>query len=199
VLNIFTVKHLHRLLYPATWSIYAKLSAALLLAAIAPMSFTAYCRQYSTSMLFVVGITTIVALFLARTITRPIRNLTTAAQTLSHGDFDVSALDINNTLLKDSQTKDDIGQLIRVFLEMSEQVRLRNHKLKTQVRELRIEIDENKKVHQVSDITENEYFQQLQQKVQQLRKQSVSSSETESEYYERLQNKVQSLRERSRL
>jgi methyl-accepting chemotaxis protein len=197
VLNILIVKHLNRLLNPSVWSISAKLSAALLLASIAPMSFTAYCRQYSTSMLVVAGITTIVALFLARMITRPIRTLTAAAQTLGHGDFDASALDVNDTLIKDSQTKDDIGQLVRVFLAMSEQVRLRNQKLKTQVQELRIEIDENKKVHQVADITENEYFQQLQQKIQKLRKQSISVAETESQYYERLQNKVQSLKKRS--
>jgi methyl-accepting chemotaxis protein len=191
------VKHLHRLFYQFTWSLSGKLSAALLLVAIAPMSFTPYCSQYRTSMLIIAGITTTVALLMARIITRPIRTLTSAVQTLEHENFDASALDVNDTLLKDSQTKDDIGQLVRVFLEMSEQVRVGNQKLKTQVQELRIEIDENKKAHQVADITENEYFQQLQYKVQKLRKQSVSASETETEYYERLQNKVQSLRERS--
>jgi methyl-accepting chemotaxis protein len=185
------------LFYPSTWSISGKLSAALLLVAIAPMSFTPYCSQYRTSMLIIAGITTTVALLMARIITRPIRTLTSAVQTLGHENFDASALDVNNTLLKDSQTKDDIGQLVRVFLKMSEQVRVGNQKLKTQVQELRIEIDESKKAHQVADITENEYFQQLQYKVQKLRKQSVSASETETEYYQRLQDKLQSLRERS--
>jgi len=36
------MKLIHRLIYPPSWSIAAKLSTALLVAAIAPMSFTAY-------------------------------------------------------------------------------------------------------------------------------------------------------------
>jgi hypothetical protein len=193
------VKHPHRWLHLSTWSIYAKLSAALIVVAIAPMIFAPYCSQYRTSMLLTAVITTTAALLMARIITRPIRILTSSIKILGQENFDASALNVNHPLLKDSQTQDDIGQLVRIFLAMSEQVRVGNQKLKTQVQELCIEIDENKKAHQVADITENEYFQQLQYKVQKLRKQSVSAGETETEYYERLQNKVQSLKMRSRV
>ncbi len=144
-------------------------------------------------MLVVGGITAIVALLLARSIARPIRALTDAAQALEQGDFNPQRLALV------SRTQDDIGRLVRVFLHMAEQVRAREQKLKQQVIALRIEIDETKRVSQVAEITENEHFQQLQKKIQKLREQAVSSGETPDEYFQRLQSKVQSLKERSRL
>jgi chromatin segregation and condensation protein Rec8/ScpA/Scc1 (kleisin family) len=95
-----------------------------------------------------------------------------------------------------SRSNDDIGQLVRVFLQMAQKLKAREQNLKQQVMELRIEIDEAKKVRQVAEITETDDFQQLQKKVQKLRNQSVTASETETEYYQRLQQKVQQLKVR---
>lgn len=155
--------------------------------------------QNGSSVLLVGGITAIIALLLARSIARPIRSLTAAAQALEHDDFDSHVLELRNTLVKVAPTQDDIGQLVRVFLEMAEEVRMRDQRLKMQVQQLRIEIDETKRDTQVAEITENEHFQQLQKKIQKLREQAVSSGETPDEYFQRLQSKVQSLKERSRL
>jgi hypothetical protein len=52
---------------------------------------------------------------------------------------------------------------------MAREVYAREQRLKEQVRELRIEIDETKKAREVAEITETEYFQQLQHRAKQLR------------------------------
>ncbi|MEH2382702.1 MAG: cache domain-containing protein [Nostoc sp.] len=152
---------------------------------------------HGSSVLIIGGITAIIALLLARRISRPIHALTGAAQALEHDDFDSYVLELHQSLAKSTHSQDDIGQLVRVFLKMAEEVRMRHQKLKMQVQELRIEIDETKRANNVAEITENEHFQQLQIKIQKLREQAVIVSETETDYYRRLQSKVQSLKERS--
>ncbi|WGV26495.1 cache domain-containing protein [Halotia branconii] len=149
------------------------------------------------SVLIVGGITAIIALLLARRISQPIYALTATAQALEQDDFDSQVLELRPRLEKLAHTQDDIGQLVRVFLGMAEQVRMRDQKLKMQVQELHIEIDETKRASNVAEITENEHFRQLQKKIQKLREHEVTVSETETDYYQRLQTQVQSLKERS--
>ncbi|OUL34025.1 cache domain-containing protein [Nostoc sp. 106C] len=153
--------------------------------------------QHGSSVLIVGGITAIIALLLARRISRPIHALTDAAQALEHDNFDSQVQKLYQNLDKLACTPDDIGQLVRVFLQMAEEVRMRHQKLKIQVRELHIEIDETKRANNVAEITENEHFRQLQQKIHKLRERKVTASETETDYYHRLQTKVQSIKERS--
>jgi hypothetical protein len=52
---------------------------------------------------------------------------------------------------------------------MATEVRAREQRLKQEVRELRIEIDEVRAAQQVAEITETKYFQDLQRKVSELR------------------------------
>lgn len=152
---------------------------------------------HGSSVVIVGGITAMLALLLARKISRPIHALTGAAQALEDDDFDSHVLELHQNLMKVAHSQDDMGQLVRVFLQMAEQVRMRDQKLKMQVQELRIEVDETKRVNQVAEITENEHFQQLQKKIQKLREHEVTQGETETEYYQRLQTKVQSMKEQS--
>jgi DNA-binding response OmpR family regulator len=64
---------------------------------------------------------------------------------------------------------DALGQLARVFQQMAAEVRARERLLKQEVRQLRIEIDEARAARQVADITQTEYFQDLQAKASELR------------------------------
>jgi two-component system, cell cycle response regulator len=64
---------------------------------------------------------------------------------------------------------DALGQLARVFQRMATEVRAREQRLKQEVRELRIEIDEVRAARQVAEITETKYFQDLQRKASELR------------------------------
>ena len=89
--------------------------------------------------------------------------ITAAAAAVETGTFQ------SHTLDEVAARSDELGQLARVFQRMTEQVRVREEKLKQQVEELRIEIDQSKRMQQVSQITKTDSFQQLKQKVKQLR------------------------------
>jgi CRP-like cAMP-binding protein len=75
-----------------------------------------------------------------------------------------------------ARRSDELGQLARVFQGMVRQVYMRELNLKRQVNELRIEIDEAKKAGQVAEITETEYFQELQKKAHRLRQERHEES-----------------------
>ena len=64
---------------------------------------------------------------------------------------------------------DALGRLARVFRRMALEVYAREQRLKQEVKRLRIEIDEAKAARQVAEITETDYFQDLQRKAEELR------------------------------
>lgn len=92
-----------------------------------------------------------------------VNHVTRAAGAVESGTFELQSLD------KVAARDDSLGQLARVFQKMARQVYAREERLKQQVQELRIEIDEVKKAHQVAEITETDYFRDLSQKAQRLR------------------------------
>jgi len=67
------------------------------------------------------------------------------------------------------ERSDALGQLARVFQGMAEEVAAREQRLRREVQQLKIEIDEVRAARQVEEITESEYFRRLQQKVDELR------------------------------
>lgn len=68
-----------------------------------------------------------------------------------------------------AQRRDELGNLARVFQRMIKEIYTREDRLRHQVEELRIEIDESKKLRQVNEITSNDYFKQLRSQAHQLR------------------------------
>src|SRR5207245_4534465 len=68
-----------------------------------------------------------------------------------------------------ARRSDELGQLALVFQEMARQVYAREQQLQRQVRQLRIEIDQERRTREVADITESDYFQQLLGKADELR------------------------------
>ena len=94
---------------------------------------------------------------------RQVTCLTDAAAAVEGGTFDPGCLaDV-------AQRADELGQLARVFQSMAREVYAREQRLKQQLQELRIEIDEAKKAQQVAEITETDYFRELSEKAQRLR------------------------------
>jgi polyhydroxyalkanoate synthesis regulator phasin len=71
-----------------------------------------------------------------------------------------------------AQRGDELGQLGRLFQKMAREVHEREERLKNQIQQMQIQIDEASKARQVAEITETEYFQQLNDKVRQLRDKS---------------------------
>jgi CheY-like chemotaxis protein len=94
---------------------------------------------------------------------RAVARVTQAAAAVEAGAFESQELDAVGA------RPDALGQLARVFVRMAEEVRAREQRLKREVQLLRIEIDEARTSRQVAEITETEYFQALEAKVEMLR------------------------------
>jgi two-component system, cell cycle response regulator len=93
-----------------------------------------------------------------------VQRITGAAAAVEAGAFDPTCLD------EVAGRQDALGQLGRVFQRMASEIYAREHSLKQQVQALRIEIDQAKKAREVAEITESDYFRQLKERAQRLRK-----------------------------
>ena len=86
-----------------------------------------------------------------------------AAGAVEDGTFDAAMLD------SVAVREDALGNLARIFQHMACEVAARERALQEQLRELRIEIDEAKTQRQVAEITETDYFRDLQRRADALR------------------------------
>lgn len=96
--------------------------------------------------------------------------ITAAAGALEAGVYDPCSLD------EVGRRTDELGQLARVFQRMANEVQAREQRLKQEVQQLRIQIDETKKAREVAQITESDYFQHLQQRVKEMRRKGREDS-----------------------
>src|SRR5436309_3354636 len=110
----------------------------------------------------VLSVGLVASVILARRVTGPVSRLTAAAALETH-TFDPESL------AEVTRRPDELGHLARVFHRMALEVYAREQRLRQEVQQLRIEIDEAKKVRQVAEITETDYFQDLRQRAQALR------------------------------
>ncbi|CAN5170163.1 hypothetical protein BH18ACT4_BH18ACT4_02660 [soil metagenome] len=92
-----------------------------------------------------------------------VSRVTDAASAVESGRFRAETLD------EVGQRPDALGQLARVFQGMAREVAAREQRLRQEVHQLRIEIDEVQAARRVEEITESDYFRRLQEKVDQLR------------------------------
>src|SRR5918997_1722303 len=97
---------------------------------------------------------------------RNVEHVTTAAAAVEAGEFDPK------TIEQVAAREDELGQLARVFQRMAGEVQAREQRLKQEVQQLRIEIDETRTARQVAEITETDYFRDLQRKADRLRSRS---------------------------
>jgi DNA-binding response OmpR family regulator len=94
---------------------------------------------------------------------RQVDRLTEAAAAVENETFDPQSLsDV-------AARPDALGQLTRVFQRMAREFYVREQRLKQQVAELRIEVNEAKQARQVAKITGTDYFKDLKSKAQDLR------------------------------
>lgn len=107
----------------------------------------------------------VLAWVLARSVTRPIALLTRAAAQVEAGSFDADLL----ARVDRSRIRDEVTRLAEVFAAMAAQVRLREARLTAQIAEMRVEVDQHKREQQVQEITDTDYFRNLQVQAQELR------------------------------
>ncbi len=133
----------------------------------APMATARQGLQRNTFLILAATVLAIlgIASLLARTITNPVSRLTGAAQSIESGQrFEPERI------ASITSSRDELGHLARVFSRMALEVQAREDRLKKQVEQLRIEIDEVKKARQVEEITETDYFRELRQHAAEMRK-----------------------------
>ena len=118
--------------------------------------FRAFGDMYSTMLL--------IAFLMARSITRPIVALTEAARRISQGEFEQDLSHIREA----SFFHHEIDELAEA-IEESGRAHLSERRLRKQVAELKIQINEVKRRKQVAQIVENDFFQDLQAKARGLR------------------------------
>ncbi|NTU83382.1 MAG: cyclic nucleotide-binding domain-containing protein [Chloroflexales bacterium] len=94
---------------------------------------------------------------------RQVRLIAAAAQAIEDGSYEPQHI------AEVARRDDALGQLARVFQHMAGEVIARERRLEREVRELRIEIDRSRQQDQVAEITDSDYFRQLQQRAEALR------------------------------
>lgn len=99
----------------------------------------------------------------ARRVTRPVGALTAAAVAVEEGSYTGGRLD------DVAARPDEIGRLAEVFDRMAREVRAREERLRREIKELSVQIDPDKRRRQVSEITETDYFRDLQRRAKELR------------------------------
>jgi HAMP domain-containing protein len=134
-------------------------------------------EKVRTGIILATGITSIVVILMVFLIsgilTRPITALTRIAGRIGEGDYEQ---DLSG--LTPGRLSDEIGSLAQVFEIMVDKVRQREEKLKKQVIELQIMIDEGKRQEQVEEIVDSDFFRDLQEKARRMRQGFASSSTT---------------------
>jgi nitrogen fixation/metabolism regulation signal transduction histidine kinase len=105
------------------------------------------------------------AVVFARRLSRPVGVLTAAAVRIE-SDEPVDA----EALATIGQTGDDVGRLARVFARMAEQVAVREKKLREQVRQLKVEIDQERRQKAVDEVTGTDFFKDLQGRAAEMRR-----------------------------
>jgi CheY-like chemotaxis protein len=100
---------------------------------------------------------------------RHVEEITRAAAAVENSEFDPQSL--AQAALRD----DALGQLARVFQRMATEVYSREQRLKQEVQQLRIEIDQVKMAEQVAQITDSDFFVDLQRKASRLRPDRASN------------------------
>ncbi|HCK78650.1 MAG TPA: hypothetical protein DHW34_01385 [Actinobacteria bacterium] len=102
-------------------------------------------------------------LLISRRIVRPVESVTKAAGDLADGSFDPASLE------KAASRTDEVGELARTFQRMGREIVERERRLREQVAKLTVVIDRKKVERDVGEITETDFFQDLQARAAELR------------------------------
>jgi methyl-accepting chemotaxis protein len=116
----------------------------------------------------------VINFLLRRSVIQPVERMAQVASRIAAAEVQGAEPD---TLAPYAGRADEVGQLSRVFQKMAAEVYAREQRLRQQLEELRISVDEGRKARQVAEITETEYFQQLQRKAKGLRQRSPGLDE----------------------
>lgn len=136
-------------------------------------------EQAQNSVTLVMG--TIVAIFLViivmtniglrRAVIRPIVQIAHLAQMIGSESMSDAAPELD-TIETIAKRTDEFGHTAKVIQRMAKEIYAREQSLKQTIQSLRIQIDKEKESQEVQQITESDYFQNLQQRVREIRERS---------------------------
>jgi methyl-accepting chemotaxis protein len=116
-----------------------------------------------------VGVVLLASALLRWLVVRPVEHIASVARRIAAGELTAPPGEAD-VLAALADRGDELGDLARGFQDMRREVQRREVRLTQQVEQLRIEINASQRDQQVSEITETDYFQQLQSKVRALRR-----------------------------
>jgi methyl-accepting chemotaxis protein len=105
---------------------------------------------------------------LKRYVIQPVYVLSGLADKISADENFATELE-SNALQSITTRSDELGSLAQVFKKMAADVFARTGMLKNQVNQLIIKIDELRRGQQVAEVTDNDFFADLQKKARELR------------------------------
>lgn len=105
-------------------------------------------------------------------VVQPVQGLAKLSEKLAADDIQTAA-DLDGAeskkLASIVKRNDELGQLGQTFQKMVNEVIARQQRLRQQIRDLKIEIDETRKEKEVREIVDTDYFQSLRQKAREIR------------------------------
>ena len=136
--------------------------------------FNAAWRTFTLVMSVFVGIFALITLLintlLRRYVIQPVAVLSNLAEKISADEDIISDLAGPGLGTVTART-DELGKLAQVFKRMASEVYARTSKLKSQVQQLTIQIDQIKRKRQVDEVVGTEFFSEIQERARQLRQQ----------------------------
>lgn len=113
------------------------------------------------------------------TVVAPVQRMAILAQQITNDEMDdaIFAPDYLNDV---SSRGDELGELAKVLQQMAQEVRDREKRLKTELQQLRIEIDQARRQQDVNQIAQTDYFQELQSRANDLRNRSYGNKPSEN-------------------
>lgn len=116
------------------------------------------------------------AVLVGRRLSRPVGVLTAAAV-----QIEASQPVNEEELARIGRSGDDVGRLARVFAKMAEQVVVRERKLREQVKALKVEIDHERRQRAVDEVTDTDFFRDLQGRAAEMRRRAKGEPVSDSE------------------
>jgi hypothetical protein len=107
----------------------------------------------------------VLAIVLARSVAWPVLRLTDSARKIQEEKWDEANLEA----LAKGNGADEIARLSKVFASMATNVHSREKKMRQEIKNLQIVIEESKVKEEVSRITESEFFQSLAERAKKMR------------------------------
>jgi energy-coupling factor transport system substrate-specific component len=129
-----------------------------------PSMVAALFRWIGVMLILIVAAAGVVGFYFSRKYMHPINQLAEVSDKLKEGNWN------ETDTIEKLKAGNDMQNLIGIFNDMAHEIQIREKRMKNTIRELELKIDREKEDRMVSEITETDFFKQLEIKSAELRK-----------------------------